>query len=80
MIGAISPWLYTVTLLGALFLGLCKRRNELLLLDRERPASAKSLKMYTPSLLDSLTSVAASSTIWRIRCTRSRRPSCPTTT
>jgi hypothetical protein len=31
----ISPWLYIVTLLAALFLGLCKRRHELLLLSAD---------------------------------------------
>lgn len=64
VIGAdISPWLYTVTLLGALFLGLCKRRSELLLLDTEAGKHRKILQSYTPSLLDSLTSIVASSTI-----------------
>lgn len=60
---AISPWLYIVTLLGALFLGLCKRRNELLLLDSAAADHRKNLASYTPSLVDSLTSIAASSTI-----------------
>ena len=59
----ISPWLYIVTLLGALFLGLCKRRNELVLLDTAAAEHRRSLQTYTPSLLDSLTSIAASSTI-----------------
>jgi 4-hydroxybenzoate polyprenyltransferase len=64
VIGAeISPWLYTVTLLGALFLGLCKRRSELLLLDAAAGQHRKSLEMYTPQLLDSLISIVASSTI-----------------
>ncbi|HEY2901734.1 MAG TPA: decaprenyl-phosphate phosphoribosyltransferase [Polyangia bacterium] len=64
VIGAvISPWLYTVTLLGALFLGLCKRRNELVLLEGGAASHRKILHMYTPSLLDSLTSIVASSTI-----------------
>src|SRR5260370_34383250 len=57
VIGAvISPWLYTVTLLGALFLGLCKRRNELVLLESGAGSHRQILKMYTPALLDSLTS------------------------
>jgi 4-hydroxybenzoate polyprenyltransferase len=60
---AISPWLYTVTLLGALFLGLCKRRHELLLLDAGAGGHRKILKHYTPSLLDNLISIVASSTI-----------------
>jgi 4-hydroxybenzoate polyprenyltransferase len=59
----ISPWLYTVTLLGALFLGLCKRRSELVLLDRNAGGHRKILEKYTPSLLDSLISIVASSTI-----------------
>jgi 4-hydroxybenzoate polyprenyltransferase len=64
VIGAeISPWLYTVTLLGALFLGLCKRRNELLLLDEGAAHHRPTLRTYTPALLDSLTSIAASSTV-----------------
>jgi len=60
---AISPWLYTVTLLGALFLGLCKRRSELLLLDANAGEHRKILRSYTTSLLDSLISIVASSTI-----------------
>jgi 4-hydroxybenzoate polyprenyltransferase len=59
----ISPWLYTVTLLGALFLGLCKRRSELVLLDRNAGGHRKILEHYTQSLLDSLISIVASSTI-----------------
>jgi 4-hydroxybenzoate polyprenyltransferase len=59
----ISPWLYTVTLLGSLFMGFCKRRNELLLLDEGASAHRKILEHYTPSLLDSLTSIVASATI-----------------
>jgi 4-hydroxybenzoate polyprenyltransferase len=60
---AISPWLYIVTLLGALFLGLCKRRNELLLLDTAASDHRKILESYTTSLVDSLASIVASSTI-----------------
>jgi 4-hydroxybenzoate polyprenyltransferase len=60
---AISPWLYTVTLLGALFLGLVKRRAELMLLEGTAAEHRKILETYTPSLLDNLTSIVASSTI-----------------
>lgn len=59
----ISPWLYTVTLLGSLFLGLCKRRNELVLLETKAEHHRKILRFYTPALLDSLISIVASSTI-----------------
>lgn len=59
----ISPWLYTVTLLGALFLGLCKRRSELVLLSGNASGHRKILEKYTPGLLDSLISIVASSTI-----------------
>jgi 4-hydroxybenzoate polyprenyltransferase len=64
VIGAeISPWLYTVTLLGSLFLGLCKRRNELVLLEGQAVRHRKILEMYTAPLLDSLISIVASSTV-----------------
>jgi 4-hydroxybenzoate polyprenyltransferase len=59
----ISPWLYTVTLLGALFLGLCKRRSEVVLLDQNAGSHRKILAHYTPALLDSLISIVASSTV-----------------
>ena len=64
VIGAqISPWLYTVTLLGALFLALCKRRNELVLLEGSAGEHRKILADYTAPMLDGLTSIVASSTI-----------------
>lgn len=59
----ISPWLYTVTLLGALFLGLCKRRNELVLLEGRAAGHRKILELYTAPLLDSLISIVAAATI-----------------
>ncbi|WP_199188484.1 decaprenyl-phosphate phosphoribosyltransferase [Haliangium sp. UPWRP_2] len=59
----ISPWLYIVTFLGALFLGLCKRRHELLLLDAEAAAHRKILAEYTPQLLDQMIGVTTASTI-----------------
>jgi 4-hydroxybenzoate polyprenyltransferase len=59
----ISPWLYTVTLLGALFLGLCKRRSEIVLLDQDAGSHRKILSSYTPQLLDSLISIVASATV-----------------
>jgi 4-hydroxybenzoate polyprenyltransferase len=60
---AISPWLYTVTLLGSLFLGLAKRRNELIMLEGAAGQHRKILELYTPALLDNLISIVASSTI-----------------
>jgi 4-hydroxybenzoate polyprenyltransferase len=59
----ISPWLYIVTFLGALFLGLCKRRHELLLLDAAAAAHRKNLAEYTPQLLDQMIGVTTASTI-----------------
>ena len=59
----ISPWLYTVTLLGALFLGLCKRRSEIVLLEGDAGSHRKILASYTPQLLDSLISIVASATV-----------------
>lgn len=59
----ISPWLYIVTFLGALFLGLCKRRHELRLLDADAAAHRRILAEYTPQLLDQMISVTTASTI-----------------
>ncbi|MGK4006291.1 decaprenyl-phosphate phosphoribosyltransferase [Sorangium sp. So ce1036] len=58
----ISPWLYTVTLLGALFLGLAKRRHELVVLGdaaQHRPI----LKEYTRGMLDQLIGIVTAGTI-----------------
>lgn len=62
----ISPWLYVVTGLGALLLGLGKRRAELALAhQRPHPAHAQreTLKEYTLPLLDQLVALVASATL-----------------
>lgn len=59
----ISPWLYVVLILGALFLGFAKRRNELLLLEENASDHRAVLREYTPELLDEMISVATASTI-----------------
>ena len=59
----ISPWLYIVTFLGALFLGLCKRRHELSLLAEDAGRHRQSLSHYSIELLDQMISIVTASTI-----------------
>jgi len=58
-----SPWLYVVTTLGSLFLGLNKRRNELLLLQDSAANHRTTLSDYTLHLLDEMTAVVTSATV-----------------
>jgi len=59
----ISPWLLMVTTLLALFLGLSKRRHELILLADQATEHRRSLEEYSPYLLDQMISVVTASTI-----------------
>ncbi len=59
----ISPWLYICTTLLALFLGLSKRRGELVALEGEAENHRPILKNYNLSLLDQLIAMVTSSTI-----------------
>lgn len=59
----ISPWLYIVTFLGALFLGLCKRRHELTLLAADAGRHRRILREYSTELLDQMISIVTASTI-----------------
>ncbi|MEM2126252.1 MAG: UbiA prenyltransferase family protein [Candidatus Methanosuratincola sp.] len=47
-----SSWIIVCTLFGALFMALCKRRHELLLLGEEARWSRSVLREYTPLQLD----------------------------
>jgi 4-hydroxybenzoate polyprenyltransferase len=53
----ISPWLYVVTALGALFLGINKRRAELELLEAGAGSHRKILEEYTIPMLDQMGSI-----------------------
>ena len=59
----ISPWLYVVTALGALFIALVKRRNELQTAGDNSYAQRSILSEYTLPLLDSLINVVATATL-----------------
>jgi 4-hydroxybenzoate polyprenyltransferase len=59
----ISPWLLVDTILLALFLGLAKRRHELVLLADDASGHRRSLGEYTPYLLDQMIAVVSASTI-----------------
>jgi 4-hydroxybenzoate polyprenyltransferase len=59
----ISPWLYVVTLLGALFIGFGKRRHELILLSNGAAGHRQILAEYSPELLEQIISIVISSTI-----------------
>ena len=60
---AISPWLYIMMILLALFLALTKRRHELVLLADGATGHRRILEEYSPYLLDQMISVVTASTI-----------------
>jgi 4-hydroxybenzoate polyprenyltransferase len=60
---SISPWLYLVTILAALFIGVNKRRHELVLLEHGAGKHRPILDEYSPGLLDQLTSTLTAATI-----------------
>jgi 4-hydroxybenzoate polyprenyltransferase len=60
---AIGHWLLIVTVLGALFLALSKRRHELVLLADGATSHRKILQEYSPYLLDQMISVVTASTL-----------------
>jgi 4-hydroxybenzoate polyprenyltransferase len=59
----ISPWLYVVTVLASLFLGLGKRRSELVLLTEGARQHRRILDEYSLPLLDQLIVIVTSATV-----------------
>ena len=59
----ISDWLLVCTMLGALFLGLAKRRHEITLLAGGAKGHRRILEEYDPYLLDQMIGVVAASTM-----------------
>jgi 4-hydroxybenzoate polyprenyltransferase len=59
----ISPWLYVVTALGALFIAVTKRRAEVATLQGTAIDHRSVLADYTPALLDQMTSMVTASTV-----------------
>ena len=59
----ISQWLLVCTVLLALFLGLSKRRHEIVLLGESASDHRRSLAHYSPQLLDQLITIVAAATI-----------------
>jgi 4-hydroxybenzoate polyprenyltransferase len=58
-----SPWLYVITLLFSLYIGLGKRRAEISLLSQGAVAHRKVLEGYTLSLLDQYITIVSGMTI-----------------
>jgi 4-hydroxybenzoate polyprenyltransferase len=59
----ISPWLYVVTTLGALFLALNKRKHEILLLEADAGSHRKVLDEYSPALIEEMLAVVTATTV-----------------
>jgi 4-hydroxybenzoate polyprenyltransferase len=58
-----SGWLLNTTFVLALFLGLGKRRHEIIFLQKEAISHRKILEKYSPYLLDQLIGVVTASTV-----------------
>lgn len=59
----ISPWLLLCTLLLALFLALCKRRHERVVLNTSAESTRASMRAYNAALLDQLISMVGAATV-----------------
>ena len=59
----VSSWLLVCTMLGALFLGLAKRRHEMTLLAEGAKEHRRILEEYDPYLLDQMIGVVAAATM-----------------
>jgi 4-hydroxybenzoate polyprenyltransferase len=59
----VSDWLLVCTLLGALFLGLAKRRHEITLLAGNAKGHRRILEEYDPYLLDQMIAIVAAATL-----------------
>jgi 4-hydroxybenzoate polyprenyltransferase len=59
----ISPWLYVCTMLGALFIGFAKRRNELATLEHLAGRHRANLDDYSIPMLDQIIAIVASATV-----------------
>ena len=59
----ISPWLLVCTFLLALFLALCKRRHEKILLEDQADTHRASLEYYNTKLTDQLIAIVCAATI-----------------
>jgi 4-hydroxybenzoate polyprenyltransferase len=59
----ISPWLIICTFMLMTFLGFCKRRHELVLLEARATDHRASLREYSPYFLDQMISVLTGSTV-----------------
>jgi len=59
----VSDWLLTCTILGALFLGLAKRRHEITMLGDGASGHRRILEEYDPYLLDQMIAIVAAATL-----------------
>jgi 4-hydroxybenzoate polyprenyltransferase len=60
---AISTWLILCTILIALFLGFCKRRQELIIYEQEPTKHREILSEYSKSFIDQMIAVVTASTV-----------------
>ena len=58
-----SGWILLTTFFLALFLAFCKRRQEVLVIDKEKPSTRASLAGYNVSFLDGVITIAATCAI-----------------
>ena len=59
----LSPWLLVCTFFASLFLAVCKRRSELVLLEGGAAAHRKALGKYSVELIDHIISVTTGTTV-----------------
>ena len=59
----ISPWLYIATMLGALLIGLGKRRTELRTLGADAGAHRRNLNVYTVEFVDQLILIVSAAAV-----------------